>query len=304
MTPMDPDAEPGAALRPVLAAEMAELRSGEPGMPDLLGPAMAEGTRIRRRRRTTLLVALGTAVVLIAGGVVGGLRYVGGHDRGVGPASSPTATNSRDAAATRALPPVQALAETLRPHLEAHGITLTEKPWGHTDDGVSIILTVRDANGRTGALTLSTGQMESAPPSRNISDADCEVPAKLDRAKTVEYDARTGVCKLAVRGRDGAMTWAVVVPDTRVPSSVSTGATRLGPDRDIVRVWTWSATPEATGQLVFEQQMLIDIAADPDMASSVRAVAAATGMLTPPPAWRLDTPAPTATPTGSRKPRT
>lgn len=298
------------ALPDAMADAMAELQPYEPTMPDLLGPAMAEGTRIRRRRHATLLVALTSAVALVAGGVAGGIKYIGGDQgRGVGPAVSPTGAESGDASAARALPPVEALAETLRPYLEPRGITLTEKPWGHAEGSASITVTLRDSRGRTGALALTPGDMRSAMPS-TVPDNNCEVPAELDEPKVVDYDQLSATCKMVDRAPNGAVTWSVVVQDDANRGNKRVGAVRLGPARDLMRVWTWASDPTASSrQIEFDNQLLTDIAADPEVASSARAVAATTGILTPPAAWPLDVPdtyAPTNTPSSaaSRRPAT
>jgi hypothetical protein len=170
-------------LGPALADMMADLRDSEPRMPDLLGPAMAEGTRIRRRRRTTMLVALAVAGVLVGGGAVTTVAYIG-HDRqSAGPAHQPIRSDVPDGTV--------ALADVLRPHLTKYQLVMSPdavRAWNDAA-GHHVLVTLRDQNGHAATLDLSTAAM-GMPVTSPPNGTNCEAPYKFDITSPVALAAR------------------------------------------------------------------------------------------------------------------
>lgn len=293
-----------ADLQPVLARAMADIRFAEPGMPDLLGPAMAEGTRLRRKRRTNLLVALSASAALVLGGVVGGIAYLGG-DTAAGPASVPGGPD--ESASSRMLTPVEALAAALKPYLRREGVVIDAKPWNvrsNESGGPTYLvsLTLRDREGRTGAMTISGGLMGGAMPTGE-DGTSCSPVLKADTEANFDADDRP-VCKKWPLQADGSQTWTVYVrPDEAAGKSGDSGGVRLGPGDEVFRAWMWEPPNGASesGALVLDGGVLAEIAADPAVAQAMARVPMPTpggAAVTPPPPWSVDDVATSAPPSG------
>ncbi|MCF2529512.1 hypothetical protein [Yinghuangia soli] len=304
-----PGAGEDAGLGSVLAEAMAGLQPHEPGMPDLLGPAMAEGTRIRRRRRTTMLVAFGTAVVLGIGGAIGGVSYVGGDQgRSVSPADSPTAVDAADGGT---LGPAERLAAVLRLYLEPRGLALAAKPWAvranvENGAGSMVAVTVQDAAGNTAMLQLSTGKSASGGRPEGLPGEGCSLLFKADRELVFQHEPETVSCKVQRQSAGGSYTWVVTVDRPAPNADRRIGAVRVGPDDGITRAWA-AALPQVppAGVAVLREDLLADIARDPAVTDAIVVVAAeeaaGRGIGTAVP-WSTAVPAPTKYAQGSSPP--
>ncbi|MGW0658147.1 hypothetical protein [Streptodolium elevatio] len=293
-----------AELRPVLARAMADIRFSEPGMPDLLGPAMAEGTRLRRKRRTNLLVALSASAALVLGGVVGGVAYLGG-DTAAGPAGVPS--GPEESASGRQLTPVEALATALEPYLRPRGVVIDAKPWNVRRDPPSgatflVSITLRDRAGRAGAIVLSGGPMSGVMPTKG-NDATCSSVLRGDTEAGFEIEDNPTCTKWAARA-DGSQTWSVYVQrDEAAGKSGRSGAVRLGPGDEVFRAWMWEPPSGAaeSGTLVLKDTVLAEIVADPAVAQALEQVPLPTpgSAVTPPSPWSVDDVATSAPPRGA-----
>ncbi|WTW96748.1 hypothetical protein OG216_26815 [Streptomycetaceae bacterium NBC_01309] len=294
-----------ADLRPVLARAMADIRFAEPGMPDLLGPAMAEGTRLRRKRRTNLLVALSASAALVLGGVVGGIAYLGGNTA-AGPASVPGGPD--ESASSRMLTPVEALARALEPYLRPEGVVIDAKPWNVRSDesgGATYLvsLTLRDRDGRVGGMIISGGPMGGVMPT-NGEGANCSPVLKGDTDAGFDDDDKP-VCKKYSVPANGAQIWSVYVGRNEAAGkSGQSRGVRLGPGDEVFRAWMWEPPNGASesGALVLDGGVLAKIAADTAVAQAMERVPMPTpggAAITPPPPWSVDDVATSAPPSGS-----
>ncbi|MDI2132538.1 hypothetical protein [Yinghuangia seranimata] len=250
MNSREPRREDGTAddgLGPALAEAVDRLRFAEPAMPDLLGPAMAEGVRIRHRRRTTILFALTVAVVVLTTSVVGALAYLGGGQE-AGPAAGGSPASQRPWPSGSADPKrdlmIKQFAEAIDKALpkaqlgvDSESVTVASRP-----DGRTVYLTLRDRQGRAVPIALSTGhatsEVRTADPGVN-----CEVPAKVDQTPPLAYTAPGVGCRTAegVPASKERRVWDVFVKPV-APGELPIGAVRIGTDRQIVRAWTYDAS--------------------------------------------------------------
>ncbi|WP_436776970.1 hypothetical protein [Yinghuangia sp. YIM S09857] len=281
-------------LRPVLARAVADLRFAEPGMPDLLGPAMAEGTRLRRRRRTNILVALSASAALVLGGVVGGVAYLGG-DTDAGPASAPGRTVGT--ASGGSLTPVEALAAALERHLRPHGVVIDPKPWTVRPESAGpltkiVSITLRDRDGRAGALVMSGGLMSGAMP--NATEVDNSCAALLQGDTDAGFDDKDKpACKKRPLAEDGSQIWSYYLrPIEEAGKSGRAGAVRLGPDDEVFRAMMWEPPTGASESetLVLDEAVMAAVVADPAVARAMERVPMPSqgAPVTPPPAWSVD----------------
>ncbi|MGR6999834.1 hypothetical protein ACU686_19980 [Yinghuangia aomiensis] len=162
-------------LRRALTDAMDGAAGPEPGMPDLPGPAMAEGTRIRRRRRATLPCRA------VHGGGAGrgrgrrrvgvcraGLREDGSGVRRVGspPGSRPA----------RRWPPCST---AISPQGMV-GEPRADRGADRCQGGKTVKVLVRDAERRTGVLELSVARMKRPLDPGQTLATDCGMLRKLD----------------------------------------------------------------------------------------------------------------------------
>ncbi|NUP33971.1 MAG: hypothetical protein HOU01_20010 [Streptomycetaceae bacterium] len=264
-------------LRRALTDAMDGATGPEPGMPDLLGPAMAEGTRIRRRRRATLLVALSTAAVLVGGGVAGGFAYVGGQGGQsvqVPPGGQPSTGRQSGAAELTAL---------IDAYLAPRGWTAHPAPLEVRTDsagGKTVRILVRPGeypNARGAVLELSVAAMPRPPAAGQSIGDNCETLAKLDPSGP-ESAQRDGVVCRFVGRKDQlpALAWEVTVKQPAdAAASRLWGNVRIGADKEIVRAWSvidyFPATPNP-GSPPFDEQVFAALTADPRLAGLVRAL--------------------------------
>jgi hypothetical protein len=247
-------------------------------MPDLLGPAMAAGARIRRRRRTAFLAGLTAAVVLAAGGLAGGLGYLGG-DGEPAPGSVATQPPSADRAAE--------LAAALDKHVGPRGWSARPETLDVRSDGGgggTLRITVRRGDApqqREALLELSVGAMSLPLMAGQPVGTNCEVLMKLDRYGPQSDRENGTLC--VFKGEDAlkALVWDVSIKAPKTGEPRRWGVVRLGPERELVRAWAVldpepqvpaSDASDEHGIPAFDNDVLTAIAADAEVASLVRAV--------------------------------
>lgn len=269
-----------ADLRPVLAAAMDDIRITEPGMPDLLGPAMAEGSRLRRKRRTNLLVALSAAGALVLGGVVGGIAYLGG-DTAAGPAGRPDPSTGMSAGDGRTA--AEALVRAVEPHLGSQGVAVAPDLANvrqTTEFGGLVVLNLRNERGATGQLILTSspiagGATATVPGETPGGSGSCGLVLKYDRTSPpYDYDDHP-TCKKLSRGPAGSQVWTVQVEGTQATGGTGLVAgVRLGPGDTVARAYMWTnQSPESpSATFVLDPETLAALAADPAVTEALKAV--------------------------------
>ncbi|GAA4997645.1 hypothetical protein GCM10023205_83930 [Yinghuangia aomiensis] len=257
-------------LRRALTNAMDGATGPEPGMPDLLGPAMAEGTRIRRRRRATLLVALSTAAVLVGGGLTGGFVYLG-QDSG-----------KTDRVPVGGQPPGRPSGEALAALLESYfapkGWSVNPAPMEVRTDaqgGKTVKVLVRDAERRTGVLELSVARMrQPLDPGQSLS-TECGMLRKLDPAGPESGAHVPTLCEFVATKDERTSAWDLMLKRTSDADPARYGTVRVGPSAEIVRVWMLadrqSASP-SPNSLYAESAALTRISADKDLTDVINAI--------------------------------
>lgn len=279
-------------LRRALTDAMEGTAGPEPGMPDLLGPAMAEGTRIRRRRRATLLVALSTAAVLVAGGVAGGFAYVG-RDGAQGVQVPPGGQPS--AGPQQAVDLAALIDGYLAPHgWSAHPVPLEVRSDGAGERTVRILVRSGENPGAPGAvLEISVAAMRRPlAPGQSVGQ-NCDTLGKLDPSGP-ESAAGAGVTCRFVGTKEQPATWAWDVSLKHPVDAAASrlwGSVRLGAGTEIVRAWSvidyFPAAPNLPSP-PFDPEFFTALTADPKLVGLVRGLS--------------DVRAVTSTPTGTTNP--
>lgn len=257
-------------LRRALTDAMDGTTGPEPGMPDLLGPAMTEGTRIRRRRRATLLVALSTAAVLVGGGVAGGFAYVG-QDSG-----------KTDRLPVAGQPPGrpsgEALAALLDGYFAPKGWSVNPTPIEVRTDaqgGKTVKVLVRDAERRTGVLELSVARMKQPlDPAQSLA-TECGMLRKLDPTGPESGAHVPTICEFVAGKGDRTLAWDMLMKRVSDADPARYGTVRVGPSAEIARVWMLADRQPASpspNSLYAESATLTRISADKNLADVVNAI--------------------------------
>lgn len=267
-------------LRDALDAALRGPDAHEPGMPDLLGPAMAQGARIRRRRRTTFLVALSVGAVIAGAGTVGGIAYLGrSDDPGVGVAGQPSGSPPPTEEPRSASELVAVLMRHLDPQglsVDPYPVTVYERPGTR-----HVLMTVRSLKGPSTTLDLSVAAL--APPGLTGSGTSgCGVLEKLDRSTTVDYTDPGVACELLKPVVKASDVWTVVAKKPSAPGTQGAhGVVRLGPDLAIVRAWIHE---KPSAELDLGTDLLAAIARDTDLDTAIARVPASDRGPSAPPA--------------------